>query len=229
MAGSGCRFGFELLSDEQISGGEGGSISSTGAQPGGNGASTGMGGASATGGTLSSGGTGNSSGSGGTQTMGGATSGGSDCQGTLGSTMVFSFDAGVEGWALSPYDENDGTLMWTGATGNPDAGALLSETISLQYPKSEQAYGDLTGKVITARIYLESGSAVVRVFAQSAQSRWADGGGYTAVAGEWICASLDVSNPVSAHTAFDPQTIWAIGVQVVTDEPSRLSIDDVRF
>lgn len=137
-------------------------------------------------------------------------------------------DAQEGSWWLNPSDrDNSGTLEWTGSQGLSQLGALAlqiddpadPQDIQTLLPKVELALRDLSGAVVTAHVYLESGEDVLaKVYAQSGDPAgtypWANGLEYPLVEGEWTCVAFDVSNPDFADGRFDPTNVSVLGIEV---------------
>jgi hypothetical protein len=160
---------------------------------------------------------------------GGGTGGGSatGCQPAVSAT-TWAFDQTVEAWQLSLDGGTSGTLVWTGATGDPSPGALqLDVTISGKQAVRvllEQTFPDLTGKTLYARVFLDSGSGVVvKPFVQTGASYyWAEGPAVALAAQQWTCLNLDFANPTTGGATIDPTDVRRIGVLVFGATTLRL-------
>jgi hypothetical protein len=188
----------------------------------------------------SSGGTGSSSGgTGGT----GSSSGGSGGTGGGSATgcdpavpaATWAFDKTVEAWQLSLNNGTSGTLVWTGATGNPTPGALqLDATISGKQTVRvllEQTFPDLTGKTLYLRVFLDSGSDVmVKPFVQTgADHDGSEGPPVVPATQQWTCLNLDFANPTTGGATIDPTDVRRIGVLVLGNTTVRLYTDYVTY
>jgi hypothetical protein len=141
---------------------------------------------------------------------------------------IWSFATDVESW-----DFPDGTMTWTGAVGDPDPGALQVDwTGSLPvHPRRMQALGDLQGRVVTARVWVDSGASVgIKVFVQTGSRYWwADGGMVMPRLREWTCVTLDIDNPAFARQQYDPRDVQVLGLELQTTGSARVYIDQVAY
>jgi hypothetical protein len=258
---TGCRVSYELLdnqislggSDSQGSNGTGGVNPSTGGSTTSDAGDSGMAASLALGGT-GSGATGSAgdSASGGDSlgdagqsaalggdpgSASGGTGGGSatGCEPAV-PAATWAFDKTVEAWQLSLDGGTSGTLVWTGATGNPTLGALqLDATIGAVKQTVrvllEQTFPDLTGKTLYARVFLDSGSGVmVKPFVQTGASYyWAEGPPATLAPQQWTCLNLDFANPTTGGATIDPTDVRRIGVLVIGATTLRLYTDYVTY
>jgi hypothetical protein len=149
---------------------------------------------------------------------------------------TWAFDNTIEAWQLSLDGGTSGTLVWTGATGNPTLGALqLDATISTVKQTVrvllEQTFPDLTGKTLYARVFLDSGSGVmVKPFVQTGASYyWAEGPAATLTTQQWTCLNLDFANPATGGATIDPTDVRRIGVLVIGATTLRLYTDYVTY
>jgi hypothetical protein len=148
---------------------------------------------------------------------------------------TWAFDTTVEAWQLSLDGGTSGTLVWTGATGNPTLGSLrLDATISGKQAVRvllEQTFPDLTGKTLYARVFLDSGSGVVvKPFVQTgANYDWAEGPPATLATQQWTCLNLDFANPATGGATLDPTDVRRIGVLVFGATTLRLYTDYVTY
>jgi hypothetical protein len=203
---------------------------------GGSGAVTGAGGVtSGSGGTAGNGSGGTAgNGSGGTAppdggaTDGTATDGPGGCQ-TGSVVRSWSFDAGVESWELS----GQGTMIWNGAMGDPSAGALQLDLANgpATHPRIVQPLGNLQGRTITARVWVDSGTGVtIKVFVQTGvRLVWADGGIFSPALGQWTCVSLNIDNPVASTQQYDPTNVQILGFEVQASSSARIYVDQVTY
>ena len=200
------------------------------------GTSTGGAGGTGTGGTGTggSGGTG-TGGSGGTGT-GGATSsattgGGGACTPTGTADYLASFDADLEGFALT--GSGGPTLTWNGTVGSPDLGALELNASSggAMQVRNLTPPGDLTGRIMSVNVYVEAGTGVdVILYVQSGSpAKWADGGTITATVGQWYCLTLDLDNPVTTSASFDPTDVRVVGVDIQGSGDVQVYIDQFAY
>jgi hypothetical protein len=109
----------------------------------------------------------------------------------------------------------------------------LDVTISDQGVRTyiDQNLGDLSAKVIYARVFLESGSGITaKVFVQmGAGYSWADGYEVTLNAQEWNCVAFDLRDPDFSDLGFDPTDVRRLGVLIFGTGSSRLYIDQVSY
>jgi hypothetical protein len=143
--------------------------------------------------------------------------------------MVWSFDADAQGWVLS----GAGTVVWNGTVGSPSPGALQVDWGSGQAIQVllKQALGDLRGRIVTARVWLDTGGAVsARIFVQTGtRSVWADSGYVTLSQGQWTCLALDIDNPVFSRQQYDPTDVEILGLDMQANGTSRVYIDTVAY
>ena len=144
-------------------------------------------------------------------------------------TMIWPFDADVQGWQLS----GAGTLAWSGTIGSPSPGSLQVDWGSGQAIQIllMQAFGNLTGRIVTARVWLDTGGAVsARIFVQTGtRSVWADSGYVTLSQGQWTCLALDIDNPVFSRQQYDPTDVEILGLDMQANGTSRVYIDTVAY
>ncbi|HEY6729322.1 MAG TPA: hypothetical protein VI197_35170 [Polyangiaceae bacterium] len=188
-----------------------GGMTSTGA---GGATSTGAGGATSTDGTTSS-----------------TTGGGDAC--TPGGTQVYlaSFATDLEGFSVT--GSGGPALTWNGSVGNPELGAMELDASGggAMQVRSQTVPGDLTGRVMSANVYVEGASSVdIMLYAQSGeQAKWADGGTITAAPGQWYCLALDLDNPVTASGLFDPADVRVVGIDVQRSGAFSVYIDQFAY
>jgi hypothetical protein len=219
------RIGYEPLPGPASSGAGGslgagtGGVTTTGAGGARGGGSGGSGAAGATGAAGASGAGGGLDASGPTAT----------CSQAGSPTMTWSFDADMQSWELS----GPGTMVWTAAAGDPSAGALQLDwnSGSTTQPRLVQALGDLSGRIATARVWLDSGTGVwVKLFVQTTSKlSWGDGGTVDLSPGQWTCLALDMSNPSFSKPQYDPTDVQVIGFQLQAGGQSRVYIDTVAY
>lgn len=230
------------------SGGTNGAGSAGSAGSSGSGGSVADGGGSGEAGATASGGTGVGAGGlpdGGSPTAAGGAAGeatgGAGGDGTIGAgcgpavpTATWSFTSDDEGWVLSLDGGTSGTLVWTAATGDPAPGALDLDG-SVNNPNSirvylEQGFGDLTGQVLSARVFLESGTVSTKLFVQSGASYgWSEGPQVDPAVGQWSCLGFDFANPASGGANLDATDVRRIGVLVYGGGALRLYVDQVTY
>jgi hypothetical protein len=224
---AGCgRIGYDLLAL-----GDGGSGPGTGGAGGA--PLTGTGGSAAgTGGSAA--GTGGSPGTGGVQDASGETLGAADapppnttCSQAGTQTQVWSFDTDVQGWQLS----GPGTMVWTGAVGDPAPGAIEVDWSGTTHPRLIQAFGDLRGHIITAEVWVDAGVTVTaKLFVQTGTKWvWADGGIVTPKGGQWTCLALDIDNPAFSKNQYDPTNVAIIGLELGDNGTNRIYFDQFGY
>ncbi len=226
---SGSGSGGATSSDAGGASGAGGVTSTTTSATGGM-TSTGAGGATSTG----AGGA-TSTGAGGATSTDGTTSsttgGGDAC--TPGGTQVYlaSFATDLEGFSVT--GSGGPALTWNGSVGNPELGAMELDASGggAMQVRSQTVPGDLTGRVMSANVYVEGASSVdIMLYAQSGeQAKWADGGTITAAPGQWYCLALDLDNPVTASGLFDPADVRVVGIDVQRSGAFSVYIDQFAY
>jgi hypothetical protein len=246
-----ARLGYESLPDESLAplpndtsltrqGGLGGSggANEGGTSSGGVSAGGAAAAASGSGGLDSTPDAGDITGSGGVDAGGsnGGTSGASltGC-GPAAPSALWSFASDREGWQIEADPGASGTLSWTGAHGDPAPGALEIDATVANVVNNVRAYLDqsprnLTGKVLYAHVFLESGTGVAaKVFVQSGASAWADGHDVYLDAQQWHCVSFDPRDPSVVTPDFDRTAVRRVGVFFFGDASSRLYVDQVSY
>ncbi|HMF43065.1 MAG TPA: hypothetical protein VKQ32_20470 [Polyangia bacterium] len=232
---AGCgRIGYDALAQ---SGGGSTGTGLGGASVAGSGGSAGAGGSAAgAGGSAlgTGGGTGGALGTGGVTGTGGASSGGDAAPNTTCSqagtaTQFWSFDTDAQGWELS----GPGSMVWTGAVGDPVVGALQVDWGggSSTHPRLVQALGDLRGRIITAEVWVDAGTNVTaKLFVQTGTKQvWADGGVVTPTPGQWTCLALDVDNPAFSHQQYDPTSVAIVGLELDGTGATRIYFDTFAY
>jgi hypothetical protein len=156
---------------------------------------------------------------------------------TTGPDLAYTFDHGTQGWAFNTFDDPNmqnlavhppaggpPTLVWTGADGNPDPGALqvtVGFTALDQYVDASVDLGqpgiNLSGKTLHARVRLLSGSlpqGALQFHASTGPSFNFGSVFFNADAlsgGGWVPFDLDLGAVTSA--GYDPSHVVQIGVQ----------------
>jgi hypothetical protein len=150
----------------------------------------------------------------------------------------WTFDTTAQGWSYTFDTGVRTTLSWTGLLGQPSAGALAFDVTPraidaggtsgawLQY---DTPLGDLTGRIVSAWAWLDSGTSPhLKVFAQTgSQYVWADNGTVTLAPHVWTCVSLPISSPSYDQAAFDPTDVVRIGFEMIGTEAFDVVVDTV--
>jgi len=150
-------------------------------------------------------------------------------------SAVWSFASDGEGWQIEADPGASATSSWTGAHGDPAPGALEIDATVANGVNNVRAYLDqspssLTGKVLYAHVFLESGTGVTaKVFVQSGASAWADGDDVYLEAQQWHCVSFDPRDPSVVTPDFDRTAVRRVGVFFFGDASSRLYVDQVSY
>jgi hypothetical protein len=147
---------------------------------------------------------------------------------------TWTFASDTEGWQIEADPGANGSLAWTGATGDPLPGALeLDALVSSQ--GNVRLYLDhtsnLSGKVIYARIFLEAGSGVsAKAFVQTGPgSAWGDGDDVYLEAQQWNCVSFDLQDPAVSTPGYDGVDVRKVGVFFFGDASRRLYVDQIMY
>lgn len=241
-----ARIGYESLPDAPFVPLQNDADLTHGSGLGGGGAGTASGGVAGEGGTVASGGggagsspdAGGSAGSGGVDP--GTVDGGTGGEALAGCgpavpTTTWSFASDEQGWQIEADTGASGDLSWSGASGDPDRGALqIDATVANEVDNVrvylDQSPQDFTGKVLYARVFLESGSGVsAKVFVQTGGGTWGDGQDVSLVAQQWHCLSFDPRNPAVVTQGFDRTAVRRVGVFFFGDASARLYVDQVSF
>jgi len=208
----------------------------------------------------SSGGTSGTGATGGSTAMGG--SGGS--AGTPARTPVFPFASDEEGWKvqytssgkdaammdIAKVDDTAVVVQWTTGKGDGDMGGALEAQIPYVSPRQYVGLGihlsfeDLTDKLITARVKLESGivsdadiaskTPGAKIYVKGSGDEYVYAAGvyqsFTSF-GNWVTLKMDLKDPMSwsyvdkgttdAPKMFDPSMVGELGVQF--DSPDDLT------
>jgi hypothetical protein len=150
-------------------------------------------------------------------------------------TATWSFASDREGWQLEADPGASGNLSWTGATGDPAPGALQIDATVVNDVNNVRVYLDLSptnlsGKVLFARVFLESGSGVsAKAFVQTGASAWGDGHDVSLDAQQWHCISFDPRDAVTITPGFDRTAVHRIGVFFFGNASSRLYVDQISY
>jgi hypothetical protein len=222
--------------------------------------------------TAGAGGTGGTGGTG----AGGMSAGSGGTGGSAMGMLMYGFDSDEQGWNVqyvSCGKEDDGVtevecipktavkVAWaTGVGDGDDLGALKAE-VGFTGPRQYAGIGiqlngeNLTDKVLTARVKLESGlaedaalatnSVGAKLYLKSGADYVYAAGAYQTIVshGSWFTLKFDLSNPstwsyvdTSHETMFDPTTIGELGIQVDTADSLASTatdavwlIDNVRW
>ncbi len=152
----------------------------------------------------------------------------------------WTFDSSIEGWSLSLDTGAQGTLAWIGTAGYSSIGAAEVRMTPqedgggtpsggwLRYPNS---FGDLTGRTVSAWVWLESGTSPnLKVFAQTgAQYVWSDNGIVILRPRTWTCVSLPISMPSYSQPNYDPTDVINIGFELLGLASFVVYVDTVRI
>lgn len=150
-------------------------------------------------------------------------------------TATWSFASDREGWQVEADPGASGDLSWSGARGDPAPGALeIAATVAGDVNNVrvylDQSPLDLSGKVLYARVFLESGAGVsAKVFVQSAGGTWGDGQEVSLDAQQWHCVSFDPREPAVVTPGFDRTAVRRVGVFFFGDASARLYVDQVSY
>jgi hypothetical protein len=149
---------------------------------------------------------------------------------------VWSFNSTIESWAFWP-SAGTGALTWTGAVGNPGAGAL-----SLDITSGSGLYGwivmdgpaaNLTGRTGSVWLWLDTVTtgvgAKLYVQTNNPSYSWADGGFVNITPRTWTCLSIDLSSPAYQDQQYDPASILRFGVELVGPGPVRFYADQFSY
>jgi hypothetical protein len=143
--------------------------------------------------------------------------------------LSHTFDKNTEGYGLSTsiVTPDGGTvpaLTWDGTVGDPTPGSLKIVAEFTGYNQKIDTsvniapLANLTGKVIHAKVRLDSGTlpaSYVQVHASSGTSYvYANSAGTAATSGNFIDVSLDLTAAHTANANFDPTQIIQVGVQI---------------
>jgi hypothetical protein len=154
----------------------------------------------------------------------------------------WTFDSDTEGWVLLLNSGVSGGVSWTGSTGDPSPGALEVDVTQMPADAGTPmggwaefqatALGNLTGRVVSAWVWLESGTTPnLKLFVQTgSQFTWADNGTIHLVPHVWTCMSLAVSSPSYTNGPdYDPQNVVRVGFEMLGPTPFRVYVDSVSY
>lgn len=143
---------------------------------------------------------------------------------TGGETTIddWTFDSDVEDWALSLDTGVKASFAWTDSTGYPSSGAVEVNITPEQndagspnggWIQYSHAFGDLSGRTVSAWVWLESGtSPALQFFAKTGtQYVWGDNGTVRLQPQTWTCVSLPISTPYYSQPGYDPTDVVTIG------------------
>jgi len=210
------------------------------------------------------GGSGDGSGGGGaTDETGGGAGSTSDTGGSGGGagspplgTDGWTFDTDDEGWNVGwaqggSFDDLDSDtfadyilVSWSETEGNPDPGAL--QVVVPFDDVSQKAHirlnldpgVDFTGRVMTARVRLESGCneniaevpCGAKAFVKTTQDYiWIDGGWTNLENHDWITITVDPANPVYSDAGYDIADVREVGIELGTGDNSSVSYEEAVF
>lgn len=153
---------------------------------------------------------------------------------------AWTFDSTLEIWTMSLDTGVTASFVWTGSAGYPALGAASVQISPLaddagtpnggwiEYPHS---FGDLTGRTVSAWVWLESGtSPYLQVFAKTgAQYVWGDNGTVQLRPKVWTCVSLPVSTPYYNQPGYDPSDVVTIGYLFLGSTPFTVYLDTVNI
>jgi hypothetical protein len=164
------------------------------------------------------------------------------CNSSVTPVRAWTFDSDTEGWVFLLNSGVSGGVSWTGSTGDPSPGALEVDVTSLPADAGTlnggwvefqaTALGNLTGRVVSAWVWLDSGTTPnVKVFVQTgSQYTWADNGTVHLMPHVWTCLSLDVSSPSYTNGPdYDPQNVVRLGFEMLGPTPFRVYVDSVSY
>jgi hypothetical protein len=147
--------------------------------------------------------------------------------------LSYTFDTTSEGFQIAsqivtPDGGAQPAVSWDSMVGDPSRGSLAVAAEFTNYGQSISVYSDvypvvdLTGKIIHAKVRLDSGTLP----AGYAQLHASSGSNYVYVqaanptpltAGSWLDLSLDLAAAKAAQPNFDPTQIIDVGVEIGTD------------
>jgi hypothetical protein len=162
------------------------------------------------------------------------------CTGDQTTVYDWTFDSTVEGWALDLDKGVTASFTWTGSTGYPSLGAVEVQIIPAQndggapnggWIQYAHAFGDLSGRTVSAWVWLESGpSPYLQVFAQTgSQYAWGDNGTLRLRPRTWTCVSLPISTPYYNQPGYDPTDVVTVGFLFLATASFAVYVDTVRI
>jgi hypothetical protein len=170
----------------------------------------------------------------------GAAASSAACSGSIAPVQAWTFDTSIEGWILSEDTGVGAQLAWTSSTGYPTAGALEVDFTpppadsgdgNVMWIHEEMTAGDLTGRTVSAWVWLDSGpSPEFMVFDQTQTDyAWADNGVLTLPSKTWTCVTIPISTPAFSQPMYDTTHVIRIGFQMQGTAPFRMYVDTVRY
>lgn len=162
------------------------------------------------------------------------------CTANVTAAREWDFDSTAEAWSLETDTGVQATLVWSGATGDPNAGALQvdvtpassdASALTGAWVRFAMSATDLTNRTISAWVWLDSGeSPHLKTFVQTGtQYKWADYGTVFVTAHQWTCLTLPVSTPAYNQPDYDPTHAVSLGFEMLGSEPFRVFVDTVRY
>jgi hypothetical protein len=162
------------------------------------------------------------------------------CTGDEATVYDWTFDSNVAPWALSLDTGVTASLMWTGTTGYPSLGAMEVQITPQQsdggtpnggWIQYSHAFGDLTGRTISAWVWLESGTSPdLQVFTQTGSHyAWGDNGTVQLRPQTWTCVSLPISTPYYNQPGYASTDVVTIGFLFLGSASFAVYVDTVRI
>jgi hypothetical protein len=217
----------------------------------------------AAGSTPATGGSAGDATTGGSGPTGGTSQGGEAGASPTSGTCIYTFDTDQEGWALGEWSDPPAlatdpgfVLTHDSAAGDPNPGSLQVEVPFSDANQKVQVQValtpaiDLTGRVLTARVRVDSGLNTVgdypggaKVYIKTGTAfLYADGGWFNidGMAPAWTTVTFDVANPAWVDTAgtLEPDNTAIIGIELDTNGtaaaagtyvPATIHIDSICY
>lgn len=145
------------------------------------------------------------------------------------------FDTDLAGWEMSSAEALPMNATWQASGGAPTANGVVrvdaepgAASAFLNHPMPTT---DLSGAVLSARIYLAAGANVsLKPYAQTGASyAWADGGRFWPESGRWLCVSWPLDSPDFQTANFDATEVVEVGMEFTGDGPVTFFVDEVRY
>lgn len=205
---------------------------SSGATTSGTGGGVGTGGAAT--GASSTGASSTTTGAGATSASGGATTGGfanDACSGAGTETVVLTYASDLEGFVIL---SGNATVTHSSTFGSPDPGAMevmTSSNRAIILAHDESPAVDMTGRTLSANVFIQSGSTVqVWLYVQTgSNSAWTDSQYLSLASGVWNCITMDMSNPDNPHPEFDPADVRAWGIRITSNGGFEVYVDQFAY
>lgn len=157
------------------------------------------------------------------------------CAGGSSPSQTWSFATDLEGWTFFSNNNASAAIRWSGATGNPDIGAIQFDATSGNGLIADVILSlanavNLNGRRLSAWVMLTTNQSVtINFIAATTLTSTGFGPTFQLMPGTWTCVSFDPAMPVSALAGYDPSQIRWIGLQPSGAAPFRIYVDQIEY